>query len=64
MTDDLDLTPEEMRRATRVIENFRLENGEAAYRELVDFAKKAVNTAKADGIPLYVLLEAMQRRPS
>jgi hypothetical protein len=60
MTDDL--TPEEKQRVFDSLENYRSEKGEAAFRELIDFAKWAVEMAETDGVPLSLLLEAMRHK--
>ena len=72
MTDDLittlanqaGLTREEAKRVIRTIDNYRLEKGEKAYQDLLSGVYQIVDTAKTDGVPLSVLIDAIQRRKS
>jgi hypothetical protein len=52
------------RNAFNVLDNYRLENGDKAFRELLTGIREVGEEAERDGVPLSTLLEAKIRRPS
>lgn len=52
------------RQAFTVLDNYRLENGDKAFRELLIGIREVGEEAERDGVLLSTLLEAKIRRPS
>jgi hypothetical protein len=58
------MSEELARQAFTVLDNYRLENGDEAYRAVLAGIRQLGEEAARDGVSITVLLEAIQRRKS
>jgi hypothetical protein len=64
LAEETGMTPDEAKKIVEILEDHRVEWGEEAYREFVDGCKEITTMAKADGVPLSAMVDALSRRKS